>query len=480
LGKEVKIKDMENLMEKIVSLCKRRGFIFPSSEIYGGIQGFYDYGPLGVEMKNNIKRLWWKKIVQERDDVVGLDSSIIQNPNVWKASGHVERFFDLLTECKSCHKRFRADHLVEELKNSVKLDEVGVYTEEEMKDIAKVIEKIKCPECGGKLTPPRQFNLMLKTFIGPVENESTKSYLRPETAQGIFVNFKNVLETQRKKIPFGIAQIGKAFRNEITPKNFLFRTREFEQMELEFFVKPGEDERWFDYWVKERMKWYVEVLGIKKENLRIRPHKKEELAHYAKACVDIEYKFPFGWGEIEGIANRTDFDLKQHQKFSGQNLEYYDEKEKRSYIPYVIEPSCGVDRIFLALICDAYQEIKGGRTKTTKPTKEIEILLKLDKKVAPIKVAVLPLVKNKKELVEKAKEVYQILKPHFVCQYDEVGSIGRRYRRQDEIGTPYCITIDFDTLKDDTVTIRDRDTMEQERVKIENLVKILREKLEDV
>jgi glycyl-tRNA synthetase len=431
-------------------------------------------------MKNNIKRLWWKKIVQERDDVVGLDSAIIQNSNVWKASGHVERFFDLLTECKSCHKRFRTDHLIEELKNSGKLDEVGVYTEEEMKDIEKVIEKIKCSECGGKLIPPRQFNLMLKTFIGPVEVENTKSYLRPETAQGIFINFKNILETQRKKIPFGIAQIGKAFRNEITPKNFLFRTREFEQMELEFFVKPGEDEKWFDYWVKERMKWYTEVLGIKKENLRIKEHKKEELAHYAKSCVDIEYKFPFGWGEIEGIANRTDFDLKQHQKFSGTNLEYYDEKEKKSYIPYVIEPSCGVERIFLMLICDAYQEIKGGRTKTTKPSKEVEILLKLDKKVSPIKVGIFPLVKNKKELVEIANEIYRTLRLHFVCQYDDRGSIGRRYRRQDEIGTPYCVTIDFDTLKDGCVTIRDRDTMAQERVKIDNLVKILNEKLENV
>jgi len=349
-----------------------------------------------------------------------------------------------------------------------------------MKDITKVIEKIKCPECEGKLIPPRQFNLMFKTFVGPVEDESTKTYLRPETAQGIFVNFKNVLETQRKKIPFGIAQIGKAFRNEITPKNFLFRTREFEQMELEFFVKPGEDEKWFEYWVKERMRWYVEVLKIRQENLRIRVHTKEELAHYAKACVDIEYKFPFGWGEIEGIANRTDFDLKQHQKFSGQYLEYFDEKENKNYIPYVIEPSCGVERIFLALICEAYQEIKGGRTKTTKPTKEVEVLLKLDKKVAPVKVAVLPLLKSKKELVEKAKEIYQTLKPHFVCQYDEVGSIGRRYRRQDEIGTPYCVTVDFDTLKDSTVTIRDRDTMEQERVKIEELIKILKEKLENV
>jgi glycyl-tRNA synthetase len=470
---------MENLMEKIVSFCKRRGFVFSSSEIYGGIQGFYDFGPLGVEMKNNIKRLWWKKVVQERDDVVGLDSSIIQNSNVWKASGHVDRFFDLLTECKSCHKRFRADHLVEELKNSGKLDEVGLYDEEEIKDIAKVIEKIKCPECGGKLTPPRQFNLMLKTFVGPVEDESTKSYLRPETAQGIFINFKNVLETQRKKIPFGIAQIGKAFRNEITPKNFLFRTREFEQMELEFFVKPGEDEKWFDYWVKERMKWYVEVLGIKKENLRVRVHEKEELAHYAKACVDIEYKFPFGWGEIEGIANRTDFDLKQHQKFSGENLEYYDENEKKSYIPYVIEPSCGVNRIFLALICDTFEEIKGGRTRTTKPTKEVEILLRVDKKVAPVKVGVLPLVRNKPELVEKAREVYQMLKPYFNCIYDETGSIGRRYRRLDEIGCPFAITVDFETIEKGDVTIRDRDTMEQERVKIEDLIDVLKERLEN-
>jgi len=464
-------------MEKIISFCKRRGFIFPSSEIYGGIQGFYDFGPLGVEMKNNIKKLWWKKIVQERDDVVGLDSSIIQNPKVWKASGHVERFFDLLTECKGCHKRFRADHLIEELKNSGKLDEVGIYTQEEIKDIEKIINKIRCPECQGELTPPRQFNLMFKTFVGPVEEESTKSYLRPETAQGIFINFKNILETQRKKIPFGIAQIGKAFRNEITPRNFLFRTREFEQMELEFFVKPGDDERWFDYWVKERMKWYIEVLKIRRENLRIRVHQKEELAHYAKACVDIEYKFPFGWGEIEGIANRTDFDLRAHQQLSGENLEYFDEKEKKSYIPYVIEPSCGVERIFLALLCEAYQEIKGGRTKTTKPTKEIETLLVIDKKISPVKVAVLPLVKKNKELVEKSKKVYQMLKPHFLCQYDEVGSIGRRYRRQDEIGTPYCVTIDFETLENDTVTIRDRDTMEQERVKIQNLITLLQKKL---
>jgi len=465
-------------MEKIISLAKRRGFIFPSSEIYGGIGGFYDYGPLGVEMKKNIKNLWWKFMVQERENIVGLDSAIIQNPKTWEASGHVERFFDLLTECKNCHKRFRADHLIEDLKKSGKLDEVGLYSKEEIKDIAKAIEKINCPECGGELTLPREFNLMFKTHVGPVEDTSSLSYLRPETAQGIFLNFKNVLKTQRLKIPFGIAQIGKAFRNEITPRNFLYRTREFEQMELEFFVEPGTDDQWFDFWVKERMRWYTEILGLKKENLRIREHKKEELAHYAKKCVDIEYKFPFGWGEIEGIANRTDFDLKSHQKFSGQDLSYFDEEKKKKYIPYVIEPSCGVDRIFLALLCDSFEEIKGGRTKTTEPTKEVEILLKLNKKVAPIKVAIFPLLKKEKKLVEKAREIFEMLKPHFVSQYDEVGSIGRRYRRQDEIGTPYCVTVDFETLEKNDVTIRDRDTMEQERVKIENLISFLKERLD--
>lgn len=479
IQRSMKKTQSSNKFEKIISLCKRRGFVFQSSEVYGGISGFYDFGPLGVEMKKNIKELWWKSIVQEREDVVGLDSSIIQNPKVWEASGHIERFFDLLTECKSCHKRFRADHLVEELKDSGKLEKLRVFPEKEMIDISKVIEKIKCPECGGKLTPPKKFNLMLKTWVGPVEEKSAISYLRPETAQGIFINFKNILETSRKKIPFGIAQIGKAFRNEITPKNFLFRVREFEQMELEYFVKPGEDEKFFDYWVKERMKWYTQVLKIKKENLRVRKHKKEELAHYAKASVDIEYKFPFGWGEIEGIANRTDFDLKQHQKFSGENFSYFDETEKKSFIPYVIEPSCGVERIFFALICDGFEEIKGGRTKTTKPTKEVEVLLRLDKKVAPIKVGVFPLVRNKPELVQKAKEVYQLLKPHFVCQYDELGSIGRRYRRMDEIGCPFCVTVDFETLEKEDVTIRDRDTMEQERVKIKDLVEVLKKKLED-
>ena len=470
---------MKDLMTQIISLSKRRGFIFPSSEIYGGFGSSYDFGPLGVEMKNNIKRAWWKNMVQKREDIVGLDASIIMNPRVWEASGHTKNFTDPLSECQKCRKRFRADHLVEKLKDSGKLDEHGLFTEQELNDIAKVISKIKCPECGGELTPPRQFNLMFKTFIGPVEEKATETYLRPETAQGIFVDYKSILDTQRMKIPFGIAQIGKAFRNEITTGNFIFRTREFEQMELEYFVKPGEDEKSFDKLVKQRMEWYVEDLGIKNENLRIRPHKKEELAHYAKSCVDIEYKFPFGWSELEGIANRTDFDLKQHQKFSGKDLKYFDEKEKKYYIPFVIEPSCGVERILLALLCDGYQEVKGGRTKTTKAIKEKEVLLKLVQKIAPVKAAVLPLVKNKPELVEKAKQVYQTLKTHFACQYDEVGSIGRRYRRQDEIGTLFAVTIDFETLDKDSVTIRDRDTMKQERVKIKDLVKILKEKIND-
>ena len=473
---------MADTLEKIISLSKRRGFIFPSSDIYGGIGGFYDFGPLGVEMKNNIKRIWWKNVVQQRKEVVGLDSSIIMNSKIWEASGHTQHFTDPLCECKKCHKRFRADHLVEKLKTPGKLDEHGTFNQEELKDIAKVIPKIKCPECGGELTPPRQFNLMFKTFIGPVEEETAKTYLRPETAQGIFVNYKNILDTQRVKVPFGIAQVGKAFRNEITPGNFIFRTREFEQMELEYFVKPGEDEKSFDYWVKERMRWYIEDLAITEEKLRIRPHRKDELAHYAKSCVDIEYKFPFGWSEIEGIANRTDFDLKQHQENSGVDLRYFDEPSagrKQYYIPYVIEPSCGVERIMFALLCDAYQEIKGGRTETTKAAKEVEILLKLDKKLAPIKVAVLPLVKNKPELVKKAKEVFELLKPYFMCQYDEVGSIGRRYRRQDETGAVFCLTLDFESLEQNDLTIRYRDTMKQERVKIKDLVKVLEKKLKE-
>ncbi|MFZ3054701.1 MAG: glycine--tRNA ligase [Minisyncoccales bacterium] len=438
---------MENNFEKIVSFTKRRGFVFQSSDIYGGLGGFYDFGPLGVELKKNIKDSWWKAMTRKRDNVVGLDSSIVMNPNIWKASGHTENFSDPLSECKNCHKRFRSDHLD---------------------------DKTKCPECGGELTEARNFNLMFRTFIGPVEDSASIAYLRPETAQGIFVNYKNILDTQRVKLPFGIAQIGKAFRNEITPGNFIFRLREFEQMEMEYFVKPGTENEIFEKIVEERMNWYVNDLGIKKENLRIRVHEKEELAHYAKGCVDIEYKFAMGWSEIEGIASRGNYDLTQHQKHSGQDLTYYDEATKERYIPYVIEPSCGVERVFLACLCDAYTEIEGGRSTTTETVKETEFLLKLNKKIAPLKVAVLPLVKNKENITNKAKEVYNLLKEEFNSQYDEVGAIGRRYRRHDEIGTPYAVTIDFDTLEDNSVTLRDRDTMEQKRVKIEDLISILK------
>ncbi len=466
---------VKDIVQKIVSLCKRRGFVFPSSEIYGGIGGFYDFGPLGVELKNNIKRSWWKFMIHERENVVGLDSSVVMNSMVWQASGHTENFTDPLSECKSCHKRFRADHLVEDIRNSGKMNEYGL-SDNDLDDIAKVITKIKCPECGGELTPPRQFNLMFKTYIGPVEDDATRTYLRPETAQGIFINYKNILDTQRVKIPFGIGQIGKAFRNEITPGNFIFRTREFEQMELEYFVKPGNDDEIFHKWVEERMKWYTKILGIKKERLRIRPHKKEELAHYAKSCVDIEYLFPWGWGEIEGIANRQDFDLSQHQRFSGIDLRYFDEKENKYYIPYVIEPSCGVERVMFALLCDGFNEIEGGRTKTTKPAERSEIVLKINRNLAPIQVAILPLVRNKEEITKKAREVYQMLRSHFVCQYDESGSIGRRYRRQDEIGTAFCLTIDFESLEQDDLTCRDRDTMEQVRVKIGDLIEFLKNK----
>jgi glycyl-tRNA synthetase len=471
---------MANYLEKIISLCKRRGFIFQSSEIYGGFSSCYDFGPLGVEMKNNIKKAWWDEMTKNHENIVGLDSAILMSPKVWQASGHLTAgFADELVECKSCHKRFRAD-------------EIRVRPRSDP-------QKLKCPECGGELTKPRKFNLMMKTFVGPVEDEAATTYLRAETCQGIYVNFQNVLNSMRMKIPFGICQIGKSFRNEITPGDFIYRTREFEQMEMQWFCSPsarrtprnrrgiqrgtdaeeknnwGPDE-WFEYWKKERLNWYLR-LGIKKENLRIREHKKEELAHYAVAGADIEYKFPFGWKEIEGIHNRGDFDLKNHSKFSGKDLSYFDEETKEKYIPYIIETSGGVDRSFLVFLIDAYQEIKGGRTKTTKATKEVEILLKLDKKLAPIKVAVLPLVRNKPELVKKAKEVFQMLKPYFVCQYDEVGSIGRRYRRLDEIGVPFALTIDFESLKNEDLTVRDRDTMEQERVKISDLVKVLKEKL---
>jgi glycyl-tRNA synthetase len=426
-------------MEKLVSLCRRRGFIFPSSEIYGGLSSCWDYGPLGVELKKNIKDAWWRAVVQQRDDMVGLDSSILMHPKVWEASGHLEGFSDPLVECKECHKRWRSD----ELKGD------------------------KCPDCGGELTEPRLFNLMFKTSIGPVEDEASVVYLRPETAQGMFVNFENILTTTRKRLPFGIAQIGKSFRNEVTTGNFIFRCREFEQMEIEFFVKPGTDKEWFDYWVKERLNWYVS-LGIRKEDLKLRQHTKEELAHYARECYDINYLFPMGWAELEGIANRGDFDLVQHTKFSGKNLNYYDEETKEHIVPYIIEPSAGVDRTALAILCDAYDEdVADG---------EPRVLLHLHPSVAPIKVAVLPL-SRKETLTPLAKEVYAELRQRWMVQYDEVQSIGRRYRRQDEIGTPFCVTIDFQSLEDKQVTIRERDSLRQIRVPIETLKNTLQAKL---
>jgi len=426
-------------MGKIVSLCKRRGFIFPSSEIYGGLGSSWDYGPLGTELKRNVKDAWWGAVVQERDDMVGLDASIIMHPQTWVASGHVESFSDPLVECKSCHLRRRATDLVGNV----------------------------CPDCGGALTEPKQFNLMFKTFMGPVEDDASVVYLRPETAQGIFVNFDNVLATSRKKLPFGIAQIGKSFRNEITTGNFIFRTREFEQMEIEFFVKPGSDEEWFNYWVRERFEWYLK-LGIKQDNLRLRPHCDEELAHYAKGCSDVEYLFPMGWAELEGIANRGDFDLVQHAKHSGKNLSYFDEDSGERYVPYVIEPSAGVDRSLLAFLVDAYDEdIAAGETR---------VVLRLHRELAPIKVAVLPLSRNEK-LAPLAREVYAELRRHFVTQYDDAQSIGRRYRRQDEVGTPFCVTVDFKSLEDNQITIRERDSLAQIRLPIKESVKTLQAKL---
>ncbi len=426
-------------MEKIVSLCKRRGFVFPSSEIYGGLASCWDYGPMGVELKRNIKDAWWRTIVQEREDVVGLETSIMMHPKVWEASGHVASFTDPLVECKSCHLRWRATE----------------------------VDSNKCPKCGGELTEPRMFNLMFKTLMGPVEDEAGTIYLRPETAQGMFVNFENAVTISRKKLPLGSAQIGKSFRNEITPGNFIFRTREFEHMELEYFVKPDTAKYWFDYWVRERFNWYV-TLGIDKENLRLRQHGKEELAHYAEDCYDIEYSFPMGWSELEGIANRGDYDLTQHAECSGRDLSYYDNESGQRYIPYIIEPSAGVERSFLAFLIDAYQEetVEG----------ETRVVLRLCPSLAPIKVAVLPLSRNEK-LTPLAREIHKQLRPNFMTWYDDSQSIGRRYRRQDEVGTPFCVTIDFQSLEDRQVTIRDRDSLAQIRVPIGELEKTLRAKL---
>ncbi|RLG56299.1 MAG: glycine--tRNA ligase [Candidatus Hydrothermarchaeota archaeon] len=445
----------DNLMDKIVSLCKRRGFIFPDSEIYGGLANTWDFGPLGAEMKNNIKKEWWKVMVWHRDDVVGLDSAVIVNPKVWEASGHLSSFTDPLVECKQCHTRFRADYLKE-----------GKY--------GPVVEKegvFYCPLCGGELTKEKKFNLMFKTYIGPAEETANIAFLRPETAQGIFINFKKVLTSSRKKIPFGIAQIGKAFRNEITPSNFIFRTREFEQMEMEYFISPEEDKKWYDYWKEIRWKWYLN-LGMKEENLRQRPHQEKELAHYAKEATDIEFKFPFGWSELEGIHNRTDYDLKRHQQFSNKDLSYWDEETRQKYIPYVIETSAGVERSLLAFLINAY-------TEEQDKNKETRVVLRLHPKIAPIKLAVLPLLKNNKELVQTARDIFLKLQRQvdYLIDYDEVGSIGRRYRRQDEVGTPWCVTIDHQTLEDQTVTIRDRDTMKQERIKTEEIIHWVEEKL---
>ena len=426
-------------MEKMVSLCKRRGFIFQSSEIYGGLGSCWDYGPLGIELKRNIKEAWWRSMVRNRDDVVGLDSAILMAPQVWVASGHAQGFTDPLVECRKCHLRYRAD----------------------------TVQDDKCPSCGGELTEPRQFNLMFKTFMGPVEDSASLVYLRPETAQGIFVNFQNVQVALRKKLPFGIAQIGKSFRNEITPGNFVFRTREFEQMEMEFFVKPGTDQQWFSYWVEQRLNWYQE-LGIKPQNIRLRPHGRDELAHYASCCSDVEYLFPMGWSELEGIADRGDFDLAQHAKHSGKSLEYFDEESGEHYIPHVIEPSAGVDRSALAFLLDSYDE-EADKDGT-------RVVLRLHPALAPIKVAVLPL-SRKEELAKVAREVHADLRNCFMTQYDDTQSIGRRYRRQDEVGTPFCVTVDFQSLEDHQATIRERDSMAQIRVPLAKLKQTLVTKL---
>lgn len=429
-----------DLMEKIVSLCKRRGFIFQSSEIYGGLNSCWDYGPLGVELKRNVKATWWNDVVRNREDIVGLDSSILMHPKVWEASGHVDSFSDPMVDCKACKKRFRFDDLEENV----------------------------CPNCGGELTEPRQFNMMFKTFMGPVEDNSAVVYMRPETAQGIFVNFLNVQASMRMKLPFGIAQIGKSFRNEITPGNFIFRTREFEQMEIEYFVEPGTDEAWYETWIQERFDWYLRY-GVRAEKLRLETHGEEDLAHYAKACTDIEYAFPFGWKELEGIANRTDYDLRQHAESSGKRLEFFNDQTHEKVVPYVIEPSGGVDRAVLVFLVDAFEEetVRG----------ETRVVLRLHPKLAPIKAAIFPLVKRD-GMPEKARQIVGMLQPHFAVFYDEGGSVGRRYRRMDEAGTPFGITVDSETLENDTVTVRDRDTMEQVRVKIAELRGHLAERIE--
>ncbi|MFC1721400.1 glycine--tRNA ligase [Patescibacteria group bacterium] len=447
----------DDLMQKITSLAKRRGFVFPGSEIYGGFANTWDYGPLGAELKNVVKKLWWKKFVQDRADMYGLDASILMNPKVWEASGHVQGFNDALVDCKNCKQRIRADHLIED-----KLDiKVEGKTMAELDTIIKDNELV-CSNCGGKdLTEPRKFNLLFKTMVGTLEDEKSAVFLRGETAQAMFVNFRNIVDTMRPKLPFGMAQSGKAFRNEITPGNFIFRTLEFEQMEIEYFIKEAEWKKWFEYWQNEMESWLDEI-GINRDNIRWREHTKDELSHYSRKTADIEYKYPFGFKEMYGLAYRTDYDLKQHAKFSKKDLEYFDPQTNKKFIPHVIEPTFGADRTMLTLLVDAYteEEVKG----------EKRVVLKFDKKVAPIKVAVFPLARNKKELVDLAHKVFDGLKDSYPAMYDASGSIGKLYRRQDEIGTPFCITVDFDSLTDQAVTVRDRDTMEQERVKIDKLL----------
>ncbi len=487
-------------LDDIVSLCKRRGFIFQSSEIYGGLASCYDYGPLGVELKNNIKRAWWKHVVQMRDDVVGLDASIFMHPLIWKASGHADKFADLVSECKKCNTRTRVDHLKESENNTKKADEHSEHVNVEIEEAQGYnLNNKVCPNCGtvGQFTAPMPFKLMFETQMGANVDDSMTMYLRPETAQGIFANFRNVLDTTRVKIPFGIAQIGKSFRNEVTTKAFIFRTREFEQAELEFFCEPGTDDQWYEHWKEQRCNWYLN-LGLKKENLRFRDHEKDELAHYAKACVDVEYRFPFGsgdWQELEGIANRTDYDLRQHQRgmrtlnrwyesgkdltkialmdeaedYQSGPLSYFDEEKKKRYIPYVIEPSAGMDRSTLAFLVDAYdeEEVKG----------ETRNLLRFHPALAPVKVGIFPLVK-KEGMPEIARSIYDDLKRRFNCFYDEKGAVGRRYRRQDEAGTPFCVTVDGQTLQDQTVTVRERDSMEQIRIATSQLRTYLCDKLD--
>ena len=459
------MKNSEKTMEKIVALCKNRGYVYAGSEIYGGLANSWDYGPLGVEFKNNVKKAWWRKFVQESPYNVGLDSAILMNPQVWVASGHVGGFSDPLMDCRDCKTRHRADKLIE--------DQTGVSPEGwdfgRMQEFVKE-HGVKCPECGSQnFTDIRSFNLMFKTFQGVTEDAKSQIYLRPETAQGIFVNFANIQRTTRKKVPFGVAQVGKSFRNEITPGNFIFRIREFEQMELEFFCKPGTDLEWFAYWRQFCHDWLLN-LGLKDENLRLRDHEPEELSFYSKATTDFEFLFPFGWGELWGVADRTDYDLTQHQNASGKSLEYFDPETNEHYLPYVVEPSLGADRVVLAFLCDAYDEEVVDAAKN-----DTRVVLRLHPALAPFKACVLPL---SKKLGEQAGKVYDELRRHFMVDYDDAGSIGKRYRRQDEIGTPFCITYDFDSAEDGCVTIRDRDTMEQQRVSIDSLVDFLEKKID--